>query len=245
MCKFQTPNVPQGVTADERRAIMFNALSNLDLSDKCEKRESLTYLSWANAWSEFKSAYPSATYRILKNENGLPYFSDPNLGIMVFTEVTVDDVTHQMWLPVMDSKNKAMKLQSYTYLVWDNYQKKHVEKTVQAASMFDINKTLMRCLVKNLAMFGLGLYIFQGDDLPEKQGDDTTTSAPQQQMPRPVQQQSVDPLAPIKNAINSMVDVNSLMNLYFDHQNEVEGNPEIKALFTQRRQQLQLLAGRK
>ena len=243
MCKFQTPNVPQDATADERRAIMFNALSNLDLSDKCEKRESLTYLSWANAWSEFKSAYPSATYEILKNENGLPYFSDPNLGIMVFTEVTVDDVTHQMWLPVMDSKNKAMKLQPYTYQVWDNYKKAYVEKTVQAASMFDINKTLMRCLVKNLAMFGLGLYIFQGDDLPEKSADDTTSSAPQP-MQRPVQQ-PVDPLAPIKNAINSMVDVNSLMNLYFDHQNEVEGNPEIKALFTQRRQQLQLLAGRK
>ena len=243
MCKFQNPNVPQGATADERRAIMFNALSNLDLSDKCEKRDQLTYLSWANAWSEFKSAYPSATYRILKNESGLPYFSDPNLGIMVFTEVTVDDVTHQMWLPVMDSKNKAMKLQPYTYQVWDNYKKAYVEKTVQGASMFDINKTLMRCLVKNLAMFGLGLYIFQGDDLPEKSADDTTLSAPQQTV-RPVQQ-PVDPLAPIKNAINSMVDVNSLMNLYFDHQNEVEGNPEIKALFTQRRQQLQLLAGRK
>ena len=243
MCKFQTPNVPQGATADERRAIMFNALKNLDLSDKCEKRESLTYLSWANAWSEFKSAYPSATYRILKNENGLPYFSDPNLGIMVFTEVTVDDVTHQMWLPVMDGKNKAMKLQPYTYSVWDNYKKSFVDKTVQAASMFDINKTLMRCLVKNLAMFGLGLYIFQGDDLPEKSADDTTSSAPQQTV-RPVQQ-PVDPLSPIKNAINSMADLNSLMNLYFDHQNEVEGNPEIKALFTQRRQQFQLLAGRK
>lgn len=234
MCKFQTPNVPQGATADERRAIMFNALSNLDLSDKCEKRESLTYLSWANAWSEFKSAYPSATYQILKNENGLPYFSDPNLGIMVFTEVTVDDVTHQMWLPVMDSKNKAMKLQSYTYLVWDNYQKKHVEKTVQAASMFDINKTLMRCLVKNLAMFGLGLYIFQGDDLPEKQGDDTT-SAP---VSKPVQQ-PVDPLAGIKNAINSANDVTTLMSFYLDHQGEIEANPQIKALLTQRKQQLQ------
>ena len=238
MCKFQTPIIPENATADERRAIMFNALSNLDLKDKCEKREQLTYLSWANAWSEFKSAYPSATYRILKNENGLPYFSDPNLGIMVFTEVTVDDVTHQMWIPVMDSKNIAMKLQSYTYLVWDNYQKKHVEKTVQAASMFDINKTLMRCLVKNLAMFGLGLYIFQGDDLPEKQGDDTT-SAPQQQMQRPVQQQPIDPLAGIKNAINSANDVTTLMSFYLDHQGEIEANPQIKALLTQRKQQLQ------
>ena len=236
MCKFQTPNVPQGATADERRAIMFNALSNLDLSDKCEKRESLTYLSWANAWSEFKSAYPSATYRILKNELGLPYFSDPNLGIMVFTEVTVDDVTHQMWLPVMDSKNKAMKLQPYTYQVWDNYKKAYVEKTVQAATMFDINKTLMRCLVKNLAMFGLGLYIFQGDDLPEKSADDTTSSAPQQPIQRPVQQ---DPLAGIKNAINSANDVTTLMSFYLDHQGEIEANPQIKALLTQRKQQLQ------
>ena len=239
MCKFQTPNVPQGATADERRAIMFNALSNLDLSDKCEKRESLTYLSWANAWSEFKSAYPSATYQILKNENGLPYFSDPNLGIMVFTEVTVDDITHQMWLPVMDSKNKAMKLEPYTYSVWNNFKKAFEEKTVQAASMFDINKTLMRCLVKNLAMFGLGLYIFQGDDLPEKSADDTTSSAPQQPIQRPVQQQPIDPLAGIKNAINSANDVTTLMSFYLDHQGEIEANPSIKALLTQRKQQLQ------
>ena len=238
MCKFQNPNVPQGATADERRAIMFNALSNLDLSDKCEKRESLTYLSWANAWSEFKSAYPSATYRILKNESGLPYFSDANLGIMVFTEVNVDDVTHQMWLPVMDGRNKAMKFEPYTYSVWDNYKKAYVEKTVQAASMFDINKTLMRCLVKNLAMFGLGLYIFQGDDLPEKSADDTTSSVPQQPMQRPVQQ-PVDPLAGIKNAINSANDVTTLMSFYLDHQGEIEANPQIKALLTQRKQQLQ------
>ena len=235
MCKFQTPNVPQGATADERRAIMFNALSNLDLSDKCEKRESLIYVSWSNAWSEFKSAYPSATYQILKNENGLPYFSDPNLGIMVFTEVTVDDITHQMWLPVMDSKNKAMKLTPYNYQVWDNYKKAYVEKNVQAASMFDINKTLMRCLVKNLAMFGLGLYIFQGDDLPEKSTDDTPQ---QQQMQRPVQQ-PIDPLAGIKNAINSANDVTTLMSFYLDHQGEIEANPQIKALLTQRKQQLQ------
>ena len=238
MCKFQTPNVPQGATADERRAIMFNALKNLDLSNKCEKRDTLTYMSWSNAWSEFKSAYPSATYRILKNENGLPYFSDPNLGIMVFTEVTVDDVIHQMWLPVMDSKNKAMKLEPYTYSVWNNFKKAFEEKTVQAASMFDINKTLMRCLVKNLAMFGLGLYIFQGDDLPEKSADDTTSSAPQQPMQRPVQQ-PVDPLAGIKAAINSANDVTTLMSFYLDHQGEIEANPSIKSLLTQRKQQLQ------
>lgn len=163
MCKFKKPEIPANITADERRAIMFNALSSLDLNDKLEKRDNdkLSYLSWANAWAEFKAAYPSATYRVIKNpETNLPYFTDPNVGIMVFTEVTVDELTHSMWLPVMDAKNKAMKLAPYTYQVWDSYKKAYIEKTVQAATMFDINKTLMRCLVKNLAMFGLGLYVY-------------------------------------------------------------------------------------
>ena len=66
-----------------------------------------------------------------------------------------------MWLPVMDNANKTMKLNPYTY------KTKKGEKTVSAISMFDINKAVMRCLVKNLAMFGLGLYIYAGEDLPE------------------------------------------------------------------------------
>jgi hypothetical protein len=74
-----------------------------------------------------------------------------------------------MWLPVMDGANKAMLHKPYTYFVkaWENGRKIDVQKEVQAASTFDINKTNMRCLVKNLAMFGLGLYIYAGEDLPE------------------------------------------------------------------------------
>src|SRR5699024_11992265 len=68
----------------------------------------------------------------------------------------------EMWLPVMDSSNKAMKSKPYTY---DTKNRKNIQ--VDKASMFDINKTIMRCLVKNLAMFGLGLYIYAGEDLPE------------------------------------------------------------------------------
>lgn len=88
MCKFKKPEIPANITADERRSLMFNALSSLDLNDKLEKRENdkLSYLSWANAWAEFKAAYPSATYRVIKNpENNLPYFTDPNVGIMGVT----------------------------------------------------------------------------------------------------------------------------------------------------------------
>lgn len=81
---------------------------------------------------------------------------------MVFTSVTIEDLTHTMWLPVMDSANKAMQSKPYNY---DTRFKKDIP--VEAATMFDINKTIMRCLVKNLAMFGLGLYIYSGEDLPE------------------------------------------------------------------------------
>ena len=90
-----------------------------------------------------------------------PYFYDENLGYMVMTSVTIDGQTLDMWLPVMDGANQAMKKDSY------EYSTRYGVKTVDAATMFDVNKTLMRCLVKNLAMFGLGLYIYAGEDLPE------------------------------------------------------------------------------
>ena len=246
MCKinFKMPVFPEGITDAERRSIMFETLSSLDLSHLIEKRENLAYLSWSNCFSILKQIYPLATYRVIKNpENGLPYFTD-RIGIFVYTEVEIEGVTTECFLPVMDNKNKAMRLEPYTYQVWDNYKKNYVEKNVNAATSFDVNRTIWRALVKNVALAtGIGLSLYTGEDVPSI-GDDTTSSASQQQMQKAVQH-PIDPLSPIKNAINSMVDVNSLMNLYFDHQNEVEGNPEIKVLFTQRRQQLQLLAGRK
>lgn len=130
-----------------------------NVNDMTEKKNGFTYLSWALAWKEVLETYPTATYRIIKNENGLPYFADAT-GAICFTEVTIEGITHEMWLPVMDGANKAMKKESYTY------KTKFGEKSVEAYTMFDINKTVMRCLVKNLAMFGLGLYIYAGEDLP-------------------------------------------------------------------------------
>ena len=252
MCKFTKPSLPQGATEDERRNIMFNALYSLDLNDKLEKRDDndkLSYLSWANAWAEFKSAYPSATYRIIKNPStNLPYFSDPNIGIIVYTEVSCEGVTHEMWLPVMNGANKAMKESPYTYQVWDSYKKQHVDKVVQAATMFDVNKTIMRCLVKNLAMFGLGLYVYAGEDIPssdEQQQNSTTPEAPKKQTTRRAKatpQQPQDKYEGIKTALSSCLDQSSLMSLYQQHKTEVDGNMEIKALFTQRKLQLQQAA---
>ena len=139
---------------------IFETLSAINVNDKTEKKSGLTYLSWAWAWSEFQKVCPEATYQILKNTEGLPYFADES-GAMVYTRVTVGNITHEMWLPVMDGANRAMKSTPYTYTT------KFGEKTVEAFTMFDINKTIMRCLTKNLAMFGLGIYIYAGEDLPE------------------------------------------------------------------------------
>ena len=142
---------------------VFETLFEINVNDHTEKKKDLTYLSWPYAWAEVKKKYPNATYKIhLFGEKQLPYVFDENVGYMVFTDVTINDLTHTMWLPVMDSANKTMKSTSYTY---NTKLKKDI--LVEAATMFDVNKTIMRCLVKNLAMFGLGLYIYSGEDLPE------------------------------------------------------------------------------
>ena len=245
MCKFIKPTVPQGATADEKRAIYFDALYSLDMNDKVEKYNELTYLSWSNAWAEFKRCYPSATYRIIKNPStNLPYFADPFVGIMVYTEVSVDGITHEMWLPVMNGANKSMKFESYTYQVWDKSKGQYVDKTVQAATMFDINKTIMRCLVKNLAMFGLGLYIYAGEDVPEGEITDAVQQAISKKavVRKTKMQQPSDKYSGIKAALNACSDQKSLMVLYQQHKNEVDSNGEIKALFTERKLQLNQVA---
>ena len=241
MAKFQRPNLPKDITEEERRAAMFDALYSLDLSDKLEKRDNdkLSYLR-----AEFKRAYPNAEYRIIKNtETNLPYFNDPNIGIIVYTEVTADNQTYEMWLPVMNSSNKAMKETAYTYQVYDTFKRQYVEKTVNAATMFDINKTIMRCLVKNLAMFGLGLYVYAGEDIPCDETTQTDSTNPKKQTMRrtkitAIQQPTLEKYAGIKAALSYCNDQTSLMNLYRQHQNEVENNAEIKALFTERKNQL-------
>lgn len=154
----------------------YETLAALNVGDHIEKKEGLSYLTWSWAWDEVKRIFPEASYTIWKDEKGLPYVYDPLTGFMVYTSVTIDGITHEMWLPVMDGKNKAMKAEAYEYTV-KNYGKE-TTKTVQAATMFDINKTIMRCLVKNLAMFGLGLYIYAGEDLPN-------TEAAEEKAPEP------------------------------------------------------------
>lgn len=128
----------------------FETLRKINVNEHTEKKNNLTYLSWAWAWAQFKLAMPDASYEV-REFDGKPYLHDPATGYMVFTSVTAGGETHKMWLPVMDFKNATMK----------------------QPGMTDINKTIMRCLAKNIAMFGLGLYIYAGEDLPDVEPNET------------------------------------------------------------------------
>lgn len=144
----------------KKKETTFEMLSKVNVNKFVEKKNGLTYLSWAYAWSEVKSNCPDATYEIGETEY------DESLGFMCHTSVTIDGETLPMWLPVMDGANKSMKKVAY------KFKTKYGDKDVAAATTFDINKTIMRCLVKNLAMFGLGIYIFAGDDIPTSEAQE-------------------------------------------------------------------------
>ena len=124
--------------------VKFEDVCAINVNEYVEQKGNLNYLSWANAWREFKKVYPDAKYEV-KKFNGLPYVLSDGVGAIVYTEVTVGEQTYEMWLPVMDGRNN----------------------TILSPKMTEINKTIMRCLTKNLAMFGLGLYIYAGEDLPD------------------------------------------------------------------------------
>lgn len=145
---------------------IFESLTQVNVNEHTEKKptgkgRTLTYLSWAWAWDYFKRALPDAKYEI-KHWDGKPYLFDEKLGYMVETSITAGGETHVMWLPVMDGGNNAMKSEPYSYTT-----KSGTLVEVDSATMFDINTTIMRCLTKNMAMFGLGLYIYSGEDVPQ------------------------------------------------------------------------------
>lgn len=159
------------LSLEEREIAIYKELRSIDVSEHIETRKSgnsgpeLSYLSWAWAFDTIQQLLPiSYEIKQFPNEDGIlvPYQKDKT-GYMVFTSMTILGITKSMWLPVMDSSNKAMKEEPYVLTT------KNGNKNVAAADMFDVNKTIMRCLVKNLSLFGLGLYIYAGEDLPPRE----------------------------------------------------------------------------
>ena len=125
---------------------IFETLFEINVNERVEKKNGLSYLSWAYAWAEVKKLYPNATYTVYETENGCIYFTDGKT-CWVKTGVTIDGLEHIEYLPVMDYRNRSILLENVT--------------------SFDVNKSIQRSLTKALARHGLGLYIYAGEDLPE------------------------------------------------------------------------------
>lgn len=126
----------------------FNDLYAVNVNERTEKKNNLTYLSWAWAWGEIKKRHPDATYTVYENADGWNYHTDGRT-CWVKTGVTVNGIEHIEYLPVMDYKNKSISTENVT--------------------SFDVNKAIQRSLTKACARHGLGLYIYAGEDLPEEE----------------------------------------------------------------------------
>jgi hypothetical protein len=121
---------------------VFQTLNAIDVNKHVEKKGQFTYLSWAWAVAELRKASPTATWEVIKTD-GLP-FCKTECGYFVEVSVTVDGITLSQIHPVLDNSNK----------------------TIPMPNAFQINTSIQRCLVKAIALHGLGLYIYAGEDLP-------------------------------------------------------------------------------
>ena len=151
----------------ETKKNYFEELNGVNVSDKIEKKNGLSYLSWAYAWGELKKKYPDSNYRIYEIAEGWNYFSDGRT-CWVKTGVTVNGIEHIEYLPVMDFKNKSIP--------------------ANAVTSFDVNKAIQRSLTKAVARHGLGLYIYAGEDLREESGETPApvkTTTPKKTTPAP------------------------------------------------------------
>ena len=131
---------------------IFNTLNGVDVSGKVKEKGGLSYLSWSSAWSEVKKKYPDATYEIkpqVMDEGGnTRFWHDDGKTGWVEVSVTIGGITHTEVLAIMDFKNKSIPAADITSV--------------------DANKSMKRCLVKACAMHGLGMYIYEGEDIPEE-----------------------------------------------------------------------------
>lgn len=131
---------------------VFDILNAVDVSTKIKTKNGLSYLSWASAWAEVKKKYTDATYKIypqVMDEGGnTRYWHDDGRTGWVEVGVTVNGQEIVETLAIMDFKNKSIPADQITSV--------------------DANKSLKRCLVKACALHGLGLYIYEGEDLPEE-----------------------------------------------------------------------------
>lgn len=125
---------------------VYSTLSQTSVREKIERKGNLDYLSWANAWHMLKTAYPNAQRKVYEHEHtGFNYFTDGRTAY-VKVGIIVNDLEHIDYLPVMDFRNNALPIDKVTAT--------------------DVNKTIQRSTAKAIAMHGLGLSLWTGEDVP-------------------------------------------------------------------------------
>lgn len=130
----------------------FTTLAAIDVNGKIEKKNGFSYLSWAYAVAELRRVAPDATWEIVRF-GGLPFLRT-ECGYFVEVAVTVDGITLSQLHPVLDNRNRP----------------------IAQPDAFQINTSLQRCLVKAIALHGLGLYIYAGEDLPIEERSEASES---------------------------------------------------------------------
>jgi len=140
-----------------------NKLLALDVSKHVEKKNNLSYLSWAHAWAEALKADPGATFHVETFQRAdattVPYM-EINGYAMVWVRVTIFGKEMTCFLPVMNSKNDPIKIAGR------KYKDKYGNEKIEEIDSFNVNTAIMRCMAKALALHGLGLNIYAGEDLP-------------------------------------------------------------------------------
>jgi hypothetical protein len=147
---------------------IFNKLNAINVSELVSKKKSgsqdLTYLPWADCLEIAYSNYLDSEVSWIVYENpqydNLPIWGNASLGYFTKTQVTIQGISKNMFLPVMDGNNNYLTNEPYEYTT------KFGTKKVGTIDVFEINKSVLRCLVKNFALFGIGLYVYKGEDLP-------------------------------------------------------------------------------
>lgn len=147
---------------------VFKTLSEVAIRDKVERKGNIDYLSWAYAWSLLKQHYPTAQRTVYEDPaTGWNYFTDGR-SAWVKVGVTVEGQEHIDYLPIMDFRNNAIP--------------------IEKVNQFEVNKAIQRSTAKAIAMHGLGLQLWTGEDIPEL----TTSAPPPAQKKAPAKKEKVD-----------------------------------------------------
>lgn len=183
-----TAESPSGVISTSQKMLA------IDVSGFTEQKNGLTYLSWAHAWACALKIDPMASFHVESwtDESGKPRcWMEVNGTAMVWVRVTIRGHSRVCMLPVMNSKNEPITIEGRTFK--DKYGKEKTEKL----DAFNVNTAIMRCMTKCLALFGLGLNIYAGEDLPmavePKAADDRPASETKPVAPKDPPQNASEP----------------------------------------------------